>query len=91
MYLFIYYVREATCADELMFRMLKVYIYTQRCSEKFLTSRYEYPSIVLTSLKMKYNKYYEIEGGRNFPGIEVTKCQLYLYKNFNFQLSNPMY
>jgi len=71
--LFLGYVREATHAGELLFRMHRYsQIHLHPKIQWTFSKNSEYASIVLTLLKVKHNKYY-LTGRRNFPRIEGNK------------------
>lgn len=72
--LFLGYVREAAHAGDLVFRMLTYsQLHQHPKTQQTCSNNCEYASIILTLLKMKHNKNYLTERGRNFPRMKSNK------------------
>lgn len=72
--LFLGYGGEVTRAGELVFRLLRYsQLHLHPKMQQTFSNNCEYAIIILSLLKMKHNKYYLTEGGRNFPRKEGNK------------------
>lgn len=72
--LFLGYVREATRAGEVVLKMRRYsQLHLHPKMQGTFSNNYGYACIALMLLKMKHNKCYLTERGRNFPRIEGNK------------------